>query len=72
MLRLRAAEQSYGTAVSTFDYGQCLEAENCSVTQAFREHSKDHKVWDGQRAVLKACLMVAPVAVALLATQWHH
>lgn len=62
-------EQIRGPAVSSFDYGSCLERDGCSVVAEYYKHSGDAKSRNLKLALAKAVLLTAPVAWALLATQ---
>lgn len=63
--------QLQGASVSSFDYGSCLESEDCSVVREYSRHSGDAKSRDLKRALAKALLMTGPIAVVLLAAQKH-
>jgi len=60
-----------GAAVSSFDYGACLDSEDCSVVREYNRHNGDAKTRNVKQALAKAMLMTGPVAVALLAAQKH-
>lgn len=61
-------EDLRGPAVSSFNYGACLEQEGCSVVTEYHRHSGDAKPRNLKMALAKALLLTAPVAWALLAT----
>jgi hypothetical protein len=58
-----------GAAISSFDYGSCIERESCSVMTEYYRHQGDAKSRNVKAALAKALLMTGPVAVALLATR---
>lgn len=60
-----------GAAISSFDYGSCIDSEDCSVFLEYNRHSGDAKSRDLKRALGKALLLTGPVAVVLLAAQKH-
>lgn len=62
-------EEVRGPAVSSFNYGACLDEEGCSVVAEYYKHSGDAKSRNLKLALGKAFLLTAPVAWALLATQ---
>jgi hypothetical protein len=63
-------DASTSMAVSSFDYGRCVEAEDCSVVQEYRQHAGDANPRSVPRAVVRAALVMLPVAGALIASQW--
>eukprot|EP00892_Ulva_mutabilis_P006542 jgi/Ulvmu1/425/UM001_0432.1 len=63
--------QMQGAAISSFDYGSCINSEDCSVVREYNRHSADAKSRDLKKALAKALLLTGPVAVVLLAAQKH-
>ena len=61
--------QQLGAAISTFNYGSCIDAEECSVVMEYRKRAGDARSGSVRRALVKAALVTSPVAVALLAAQ---
>jgi hypothetical protein len=59
----------HGQAMSSFNYGACIDAKECSVLAEYRKHGADAKKVDIKGAIAKAILLTGPVAIALLATQ---
>jgi hypothetical protein len=61
-----------GPSISSFDYGACIEAEDCSVKLAYRQHRGDGRYCSLRRAAVKAALITGPIAAVLLAATAHQ
>ena len=55
-----------GPAVSSFNYAQCIDAEDESVLAAYRAHHADARPKKLSTALFKAALVTGPLAALLL------